>query len=237
MYRAVLFDMDGVVVDTEQSVADFWQDLAASEGYSLTPDDLDRHVYGRSAVHTLRELFPRVSPNRYGEVFDRLRHNQENLRYTAIPGAAQLLRELRRCDVPLALVTGAQHWKVTAVLRQLEFDKIFRAVVHADDVTAGKPDPAGYLLAAERLTVDIAGCLVFEDAVSGVMSAVTAGASCIALAPEKRAEQVSRAGAMRVVRDLREVFFSVDDQVLRVPPDLTLSFSATAATGSVFPPS
>jgi hypothetical protein len=69
------------------------------------------------------------------------------------------------------------------------------------------------------------------------MSAVTAGASCIALAPEKRAEQVSRAGAMRVVRDLREVFFSVDDRVLRVPPDLTLSFSATAATGSVFPPS
>ena len=54
MYRAVLFDMDGVVVDTEQSVADFWQDLAASEGYSLTADDLDRHVYGCSAVHTLR---------------------------------------------------------------------------------------------------------------------------------------------------------------------------------------
>jgi HAD superfamily hydrolase (TIGR01509 family) len=231
MYQAVLFDMDGVVVDTEQSVADFWQDLASSEGYSLTEDDLDRHVYGCSAVHTLRELFPQISPDRYGGVFDRLQRNQESLRYTAIPGVRQLFRALHRCHVPLALVTGAQYWKVTAVLRQLEFDEIFHVVVHADDVAAGKPDPACYLLAAERLAVDIAGCLVFEDAVSGVMSAVAAGASCVALAPEKRAEQVSRAGAMAIVRDLREVVFSVDDRVLRVPPELTLSFSPSARTG------
>lgn len=237
MYQAVLFDMDGVVVDTEQSVADFWQALASSEGYSLTADDLDRHVYGCPATHTLRELFPQIAPGRYGEVFDRLRHNQENLRYTAIPGVTRLLRELYRSHVPLALVTGAQHWKVTAVLRQLELDDIFRVVVHADDVAAGKPDPACYLLAAERLTVDITRCLVFEDAVSGVVSAVTAGAGCVALAPEKRAGQVSQAGAMRTVRDFHDVLFSVDDRVIRVPPDLILPFAATAPTGSTFPPS
>ncbi|MFD0476631.1 HAD family hydrolase [Nonomuraea thailandensis] len=64
MYQAVLFDMDGVIADTERSVTEFWQRLAADLGYLLRAEDLERHVYGHRADHTLRVLFPEVPPAR-----------------------------------------------------------------------------------------------------------------------------------------------------------------------------
>jgi HAD superfamily hydrolase (TIGR01509 family) len=154
MYEAVLFDMDGVIADTERSVTEFWQRLAADLGYLLRAEDLERHVYGHRADHTLRVLFPEVPPSAYSEIYQRLKENQESLVYTAIPGATALLGALGRAGVPLALVTGAQDWKAVEVLRQLALPSAFATVICADDVPRGKPDPAGYLLAAERLGVD-----------------------------------------------------------------------------------
>ncbi|MFC4533030.1 HAD family hydrolase [Sphaerisporangium dianthi] len=226
MYEAVLFDMDGVIVDTEHSVTDFWQRLAASEGFSLSTEDLERHVYGHRADHTLRELFPGISPGRYGEIYERLRKNQESLLYAAIPGVHRLVAALAGAGVPLALVTGAQDWKAAAVLGQLELTETFATQICADDVALGKPHPACYLLAAERLGVGIDRCLVFEDAVSGVTSAVTAGAACVALAPPRRAGQVLGAGALTVVRDFDDIAFDPRERTLSAAGRERLPFAA-----------
>lgn len=211
MFEAVLFDMDGVLVDTEASVADFWQDLARSNGFTISAGDLDRHVYGRSALHTLRELFPMLPPDRYHEVYELMRVNNETLHYTTIPGVLPLLESLRAARTPIALVTGAEPYKATAVLTQLGLT--FDVTITAKDVENGKPDPACYRLAAHRLGVPIERCVVFEDADSGITSAVTANATCIALAPPHRETDVRRAGAAAVVRDFRQISFS--DHILR----------------------
>lgn len=201
MFEAVLFDMDGVLVDTEASVADFWQDLARSHGFTISADDLDRHVYGRSALHTLCELFPMVPPHRYDEVYELMRVNNETLHYTTVPGVLPLLGALRAAGVPTALVTGAEPYKATAVLNQLGVE--FDAKVTSRDVEHGKPDPSCYLLAAQRLGVPIERCVVFEDAVSGIASAVAAGATCVALAPPERAAETR--AAITTVRDFRQI--------------------------------
>ncbi|WP_053737801.1 HAD-IA family hydrolase [Nocardia sp. NRRL S-836] len=213
MFEAVLFDMDGVLVDTEASVADFWQDLARSHGFAISAEDLDRHVYGRSALHTLRELFPMLPPDRYDEVYDLMRVDNETLHYSTIPGVLPLLGSLRAAGTPTALVTGAEPYKATAVLKQLGLR--FDVTVTATDVEHGKPDPACYALAARRLGVPVERCVVFEDAVSGITSAVAAGATCVALAPPQRETDVREAGAAAVVRDFREVSFS--GTALRTP--------------------
>jgi len=222
VYQAVLFDMDGVVVDTDASVAEFWQELARDNGFTISPEQLDRHVYGRSALHTLREVFPELPAPRYGEVFEAMRVNNETLRYQAIPGVLPLLRELSAAGVPLALVTGAQSYKAKAVLGQ--FDAEFDVVLTAEDVEAGKPDPRCYRLAAERLGVPIERCIVFEDALSGVTSAVSAGATCVALAAPQRDDDVRAAGAAEVIRDftgtaLRGRTLSVGDREFPFVPD------------------
>ncbi|MFC4117850.1 HAD family hydrolase [Nonomuraea zeae] len=225
MYEAVLFDMDGVVADTEQSVTEFWQRLAGDLGYLLGAEDLERHVYGHRADHTLRVLFPEIPASRHDEIYRQLRENQESLVYTAIPGVLSLLGALSQAGVPLALVTGAQDWKAAEVLRQLGLPAAFDVVICADDVPYGKPDPAGYLLAAERLSVGIGRCLVFEDAVSGVVSAVAAGAACVALATSRRAAQVLDAGATAVVPDFRDAAFDALTRTLRVDARTGFSFA------------
>ncbi|MGW0804683.1 HAD family hydrolase [Nonomuraea sp. NPDC002799] len=225
MYEAVLFDMDGVIADTEQSVTEFWQRLAGDHRHPLSAEDLERHVYGHRADHTLRVLFPEIPASRHGEVYQRLRQNQESLVYAAVPGVLPLLDGLGRAGVPLALVTGAQDWKAVEVLGQLGLSGAFDVVICADDVARGKPDPAGYLLAAERLDAGIGRCLVFEDAVSGVTSAVTAGAVCVALASPRRAAQVREAGAAAVVPDFLHSAFDARARVLRVAARTEFPFS------------
>lgn len=215
-FRAVLFDMDGVVVDTERPVRAFWQELARSEGVVLSAADLDRHVYGRQAQHTLDTLFPSIGADRCAQVYAKLRESEELARYCEVSGAVELLHRLAGSGVPLALVTGAQRWKVAAVLHQLQLDDVFAAVVGAEDVFPGKPDPGCYLLAARSLGVDIEQCVVFEDAVSGVRAAVAAGAACVAVAAPGREEAAYAAGALSTVPDLTGVTFSLPERVLCV---------------------
>jgi HAD superfamily hydrolase (TIGR01509 family) len=231
VHHAVLFDMDGVLVDTDRPVAEFWRKLARSDGACLTEQDLRSHVYGRSARHTLRELFPRIPPERYGEILDRMRENDQHQRYTAITGVLDLVRELLACGVPLALVTGAEDWKVAEVLSQLGLSGAFRTEVRAGDVPNGKPDPECYRLAAERLDVDIHRCLVFEDAVSGVAAAVTAGATCVALVSERHRTQMLDLGAAVTVPDFSSVHYSPAEQLIHLRPDVAFSLarSGTAA--------
>lgn len=219
MHHAVLFDMDGVLVDTDRAVAEFWQGEAALAGVFFTASALDRHVYGRSAEHTLRELFPWLPPERYHEVYDRMRKNDQSQRYTAIAGVLDLVDDLVDEGIPVALVTGAEDTKVGAVVNQLGLHDAFGALVCAGDVAKGKPDPGCYQLAAERLDVDIRQCLVFEDAASGVTSALAAGADCVALAPERNRARMLELGAACTVPDFTSVHFSRPEQVLLVGSD------------------
>jgi HAD superfamily hydrolase (TIGR01509 family) len=222
--EALLLDMDGVVVDTAGSIAEFWRDLASSEGVTLSDAELDRDVHGRSAEHTLATLFPHLSRDRYSEVYERMRANQEALAYAEVPGVSSLLRQVSAAGVPVALVTGAEKFKVVAVLEQLGLAETFDAVVGAEDVDVGKPDPGCYQAAARLLDADVHRCVVFEDAVSGVNAAVAAGARCIGVAPAHRAERLLRAGAAEVVPDFRGVTFSADDRTLWLDPRTSLRF-------------
>lgn len=148
VYEAVLFDMDGVVADTAVSVAHFWRELAADRGRSLSEDDLDPHVFGRCAPHTLSALLPDLDGAEREEVHASLERYEAALSYREIPGAVRLVRELAALGMPCALVTSANSWKVEEVASQLGLRDSFATRVIADDVVRGKPDPEVYLLAA-----------------------------------------------------------------------------------------
>ncbi|MCO1614287.1 MULTISPECIES: HAD family hydrolase [Micromonospora] len=226
-YEAVLFDMDGVVVDTERTVAAFWRLLAAEHGITISDEELEEHVFGRHAEHTLKVLFPAIAGTDHGPVYERLRVNDQTLRYAEIPGATRLIGELRAADVPVALVTGAQDWKATAVLAQLGLAGSFDVQIRADDIAVGKPDPGCYRLAAQRLGVDITRCVIFEDAFSGVAAAVSAGGTCVAIGPARRASRLTTIGALTVVPDLRQTRY--EPGRLRVDPVTELPLTQVRA--------
>lgn len=208
-YTAILFDMDGVVIDTHDSVTVFWQAVAAELSMTLSQADFEQHIYGCPAEHTFATLFPHLSSAHKAAIFERMQEYELNLSYTAVPGVKVLLQTLRQHRIPTALVTSGDRWKVQAVSDQLGLAGLFAAYVTINDVSRGKPHPDAYLLGARRLGQPPRRCLVFEDAVSGVSAAVAAGATCIGVQSSARlAEALRQAGAGYTIPDFQTVSLS-----------------------------
>lgn len=205
-HTAILFDMDGVIIDTHDSVTAFWHIIAAEQGMTLTQADFEQHIYGCPAEHTFTVLFPHLSDTHKAAIFERMREYELNLRYTAVPGVKTFLQALQNYRIPTALVTSGDRWKVQAVVGQLGLEGLFTAYVTINDVARGKPHPDAYLLAAQRLGQSPQRCLVFEDAVSGVTAAVAAGATCIGVQSSERwAAALRQAGATGIILDFQAV--------------------------------
>lgn len=205
-YQAILFDMDGVIIDTHDSVTAFWYIIAAEWHMTLTQADFEQHIYGCPAEHTFSVLFPQIIGPAKAAIFERMREYELTLSYTAVPGVKPFLQTLKRQGILTALVTSGDRWKVQVVSDQLGLAGLFSAYVTINDVSRGKPHPDAYLLGAKRLDQPPQRCLVFEDAVSGVAAAVAAGATCIGVqSSERLAAALCQAGARHTIPDFRAV--------------------------------
>jgi HAD superfamily hydrolase (TIGR01509 family) len=197
--QAILFDMDGVVIDTRADVDRGWYEVAEQYGVTLRPEDFDQHVYGCKADHTLRALFPMIPESDWEDVLRPMISREISAVYAAVPGVVSLLQTLHAQRVKTALVTSGEWFKVDPVCTQLGLHGLFDAAITGEDVTNGKPDPDCYLRAAAALGVEPGVCLVFEDAISGVTAATRAGMHCVGIG--QRAEHLVAAGAATVIAD------------------------------------
>ena len=200
-YGAVLFDMDGVVIDTQAAVTAFWELIAARYQVELTQEDFDTAIYGRPCAATLDAVFPHLTPDERAAVFAEEQDFETSLTYTAMPGVIDLLDALRQDGIPTALVTSGEQWKVDEVKRQLGIGDLFTAYVTAENIPQGKPDPACYVLGARRVRMPAERCIVFEDSISGVQAAVAAGTHCIGVRPARTAPALLVEGAFCVIPD------------------------------------
>ncbi|QUY61543.1 HAD family hydrolase [Gulosibacter molinativorax] len=174
---AVLWDMDGTLVETEQ----YW--ITAQSGilerYGLPPltPEQDLSLVG-SSLPVAAKLFKSLGvPLSHDEIITTISEEVIELvegGLTLRPGVKNLLKDLAENDVPTAIVTNSTHDLVRAVLPHLEGHE-FDHIVTTEDVTHGKPHPEGYLLAATRLGVSIRESIVLEDSVNGLGGAVAAG--------------------------------------------------------------
>lgn len=178
--RAVLFDLDGVLVDSSAVIDRVWRAWAARNG--LAWDDVVPLLPGRRAYETVRLLAPHLDAAAEGAELERVQA-ADLAGVRACDGAVALTEELtaRRPGVPWAIVTSGSRPTATTRLRATGF-RVPDVLVTADDVAAGKPDPEGYLAAAKRLGVPPEDCLVVEDAEVGVRAARAAGARAAGIA-------------------------------------------------------
>lgn len=223
IFSAVLFDMDGVVVDTQHSVSEFWFRLAAQHQVELTPALFDQHIYGVPALHTLKTVFTTLTPDEVEAVLADLADYEAKLAYSEIKGVTQFLRNLKQHHIPTALVTSAQPPKVRDVVDQLGLDGLFTAYVTASDIQKGKPAPDCYLLGAQRLGIAPENCVVFEDAINGVKAAVAAGTYCVGIRTENGAA-LTASGAQLVIPDFTQARLENSENALflRLGSDHTL---------------
>jgi sugar-phosphatase len=201
--RGLLFDNDGVLVDSEPSVIRSWHRWATE--HRLDPDEVMAAVPGRRAADTVADF---VEPAQVEESTALItEYELEDVEgTTAIPGVLDLLPQL--AGVPWAVVTSGVRDLAAARLRAVGVP-LPEVVVTAEDVTTGKPDPQGYASAAARLGLAPADVLVLEDSVSGVAAGQAAGCRVVGIGSD-----ALRTTADVVVRDLTGARWTGDGLLL-----------------------
>ena len=184
-YKAVLFDMDGVIVDSEPLHVAAFRAVLERYGHSLTDEHYKQHFAGRTDEAGFRQYFdfvgetvhlPVIMDEKAGAYLE-LAADQ----LVAYTGVIELIRDLAKRSVPMALVTGSLRNETEVTLKGFDISDCFSAVVCAEDITQSKPNPEGYLKAARALNIDPSDCIVIEDAPSGVAAASAAGMKCVAV--------------------------------------------------------
>jgi mannitol-1-/sugar-/sorbitol-6-phosphatase len=193
--RALLLDLDGVLVDSTAAVERHWAAWADLHGVDLQA--IRRAMHGRRSADTIREVAPHLDAVAEGLRVDRAQaRDGDGVR--AIPGAAALLDGL--ADATWAVVTSGPGFLARARLGMARLPAP-RVLISGDAVDRGKPDPAAYVAAAAALGLSPAVCLVVEDAPAGVQAALAAGMRVVGVLTHHAPEEL--AGTDCVVRDLR----------------------------------
>ncbi len=181
---AVIFDLDGLLVDSEPLQIQAWRDYLNTFGATLTGEMLVE-MYGLrlsdSAKVVVQLLNLDVTPEQVAEDRDKLFLSMVPGNIGPRPGAREIVRDLRARQVPIALATSGHRRYVDLVLESAAIPRLFDVEVTGDIVTRGKPDPETFLTAAKLLGVAADHCLVLEDAPNGIKAAKAAGMHCIAI--------------------------------------------------------
>jgi len=180
--RAVLFDMDGTIIDTEPFWLEAEMDLAARHGVKWDLSDALKQV-GQGLRITSKNMQDAGVPLTIDEMVDDMIDfvvNKAKVQQPWCPGALELIQEIRAAGIRTALVTMSYNRLANQILDSIGFDA-FDVVVTGDSVKNPKPHPEPYLKAAELLEVAIEDCVAFEDSVPGITSAASSGAVAIAV--------------------------------------------------------
>ncbi len=205
---AVIFDMDGVLVDSYQAHYQSWQRAAATVGRNMSPEEFNA-TFGRTSREIIATLWPdAVTSEADIARLDALKEAayREILAadFPAMPGVQPLLQSLRAAGFALAIGSSGPPENVALVVDRLGGRAVFDAVVNGMDVRRGKPDPQVFLLAAGRLGVPPKRCVVVEDAPLGIAAAKAAGMASVGLVSTGRTRE-ALAAADLVVDSLVEL--------------------------------
>ena len=196
--RAVIFDWDGVVVDSSAHHERSWEILAAKRELPLPADHFKRG-FGKKNNVIIPDLGWATEP---AEV-DALAHEKEEIYRSLVrekgieplPGVRELLAALRAENIPCAIASSTERANLDLPIDLMGLREFFTVIVSGEEVVHGKPDPAVFLLAAERLGIKPADCVVIEDALVGIEAAKRAGMPVLAVATTNPIEALGSADA------------------------------------------
>ncbi len=194
--KAVLWDLDGVLVDSARFHYEGYRRLLAELGRELDFDYYRQNLIGLRNETILGRVLGELEP---GEAARLAARKEEFFREAiagkvrALPGSAELVRRLRDADVRMAIVSSTPRANIELILASLGLADSFDAIVGAEDAERGKPDPEGFLVAAERLAVAPADCVVLEDAPEGIAGAKAAGMRALGVTTTRPPERLQEA--------------------------------------------
>jgi HAD superfamily hydrolase (TIGR01509 family) len=205
-YTAAVFDMDGLLLDSERPVRAAWMQVAAELGVLLTPaaylDLIGRNH--RDSTLRLRAIFgdDALLADAHRRVGELLAERFGERPFDVEPGARRLLEALRGARIPCAVASSTHHPEIEQRLARADLLDFFAAVCGGDEVARGKPEPDIYLLAVERLGATASRTLAFEDTGHGALAALAAGLDVVVVPDLKPPEPAWQARSVAVLASL-----------------------------------
>src|SRR5579875_688280 len=190
---AAVFDMDGVLVDSNPHHVAKWAELLKTRKIPFDPEDLPGQDLSQEEMRRLEIKL------------------EENFRQAfapharPLPGLEDLIHELQAADIPMAVASSAMRENVEFVVEALGFQPFFKILLSGEDVRLPKPHPEIYLKAAQRLQVEPADCVAFEDSFVGIEAVKAAGMKCVAIASTFDLADLRKTGADCVVSSFQEL--------------------------------
>lgn len=175
MSKAVIFDHDGVIIDNQPAQKKAWKKLFEEYGFNISDEEMSRKIRGRPTLIGLKNFFENKFT--YAELLVIAKRKEElyieifKKDFKIVKGFDDLLADLKKHNIPMAIATSTSSELLDFSMQQLKAKKFFNVIITAEDITKAKPDPQIYQIAAEKLGIEPADCLVFEDSFSGVKSA------------------------------------------------------------------
>ena len=182
----VLFDLDGVLIDSERLYTKFWKDI--EKIYPTNVDNFALIIKGNALFKILNSYFPK---NIHQDIIDRVHQFEHNITYPIYDGVIDFLKSLKEQGIPTAIVTSSDNVKMDALYKTYPyFRQYFDVVISSSDVTESKPHPQGYIMAADKIGCSPNDCYVFEDSLQGIDAGLAAGAIVIGLTTNNPAEKI-----------------------------------------------
>ena len=203
--KAVIFDLDGVIIDSNPQIEKFWHQWASKTERQLSRKDFTKYIHGRKGTETLEALFNDLSSEIKDEIIRDAIEFDSVMEPEPVKGIYDFIQTLIQSNIPIGLVTSSHRKRALLMLQKQSLHNGFKAHVTAEDVTKGKPDPEPYTTIAKKLNQEPYDCLVFEDAISGVESAKEAGMEVIGINTEEVANDLVKKGAECVVSNFNEI--------------------------------
>ncbi|MDD7318221.1 MAG: HAD family phosphatase [Prevotella sp.] len=189
-YKAALFDLDGVVFDTEPQYSLFWG--SECRRYLPEEDGLEHQIKGQTLVQIYEKYFSGELEKEREHITKRLYEFEAKMNFDYVSGFESFISSLRKRGIKTALVTSSNREKMGAVYKKRpEFAHLFDTILTSEDFSESKPSPDCYLRAAERLSLDSDDCVVFEDSFNGLRSGRAAGMTVVGLSTTNSREEIA----------------------------------------------
>jgi beta-phosphoglucomutase family hydrolase len=191
--KAILFDLDGVIIDSGQLHYEAWKLFCARYNKKMTYEEFKKG-FGRTNNDILKDIMgkelTREEVNNLSEEKEGIFRSLAKGRIKTIDGAIDFIKKIKAGKYKIALVSSTPRENINFILREISLLDYFDVIISSEDVMNGKPNPECYLRAAERLGVSAKDCIVIEDAIAGVEAALLAGMKCIAITTTQPREKL-----------------------------------------------
>jgi HAD superfamily hydrolase (TIGR01509 family) len=200
---AVIFDVDGTMVDNSACHRDAWLEFGKRNGFDITEEYYNSYIHSRSNERIMRRLCGDDVEHDKAWAMSMEKEVLYRQMYAPvmkeIGGLGELLQQLKTAGVMIAAASNSQKDNVDFVIDGLDLREYFDVIVHRDMVKIGKPDPTLFLMAVDKLGIDKSRCIIVEDSISGFRAADNAGMGYVVVTEGADAEELKHAGSARAV--------------------------------------